>query len=110
MGGIQAAVDESFRHHEAMLTLATTSGCLACHFVKTNPDPRIVPLAPSFTAVAERYQGVPEAAAYLSTMILKGTQGSDKQWGEVNMEYMPPNVGLAPEKARQLADWVLTLR
>lgn len=105
----EIAAGDRFRRHEAMMVLATTSGCLACHQVTTDGDSRHVPLAPSFEQVAARYRDTPRAADYLVPRILKGTAGGDPQWTEVNMEFMPPNVGLTEAHARQLAEWVLTL-
>ena len=46
----------------------------------------------------------------LNDTALNGTRATGKQWSQTNMEFMPPNVGLTKETARELADWILTIR
>lgn len=104
------AVDDRFRTHERMMGLAATSGCFACHELNTVHDSRLVPLAPSFEAIAVRYKDKPQATDFLARLIVEGTRSTGKQWADTNMEFMPPNVALAPAQARELAAWVLTVR
>ena len=93
-----------------MLGLATTSGCFACHRLAPAGDSRLMPLAPALLDIAARYRDDPEAADKLLRSIRQGTRGQDKKWDNANMQFMPPNLALAPEKARELVDWILQLR
>ena len=40
--------------HERMMTVATTSGCLACHRINPSQDSRLMPLAPALVDIANR--------------------------------------------------------
>ncbi len=108
--GIKQQPDAASVRHEAMLALATYSGCLTCHGVNPNPDHRYVPLAPSFRDVAGRYQGQAGARDQLIESVLLGTLNTPKQWNNVNMRFMPPSVALRRQQAEELVDWILTLR
>ncbi len=78
--------------------LAKAKNCLACH--KT--DAKLV--GPSYQEVAAKYAGQEGAADMLAEKIQKGGKGA---WGPVPM---PPNPQVSPEEAKQLADWVLSLK
>ena len=93
-----------------MLALATTSGCFACHRMTPSPDSRLMPLAPALMEVAERYRDDPRAADRLYRSIKQGTRAQEKKWHNSNMQFMPPNLALASDKARELVDWILQLR
>jgi len=103
-------IDDRFRRHEVMMTMATISGCFACHQVNALHDSRYMPLAPAFDAIAERYRSQPKAPEFLSHRIIDGTRSIGKQWPDTNMDFMPPNVALAPARARELAEWIMTIR
>ena len=68
----------------ANLTLADKSTCLNCHAV----DKKLV--GPSFSAIAAKYRGQPDAAANLRTKVEKGSTGA---WGSVPM----PAMGYLPK-------------
>lgn len=76
--------------------LVRHSNCLACH----HTTQRVV--GPSFSDVALRYRGNPEAAPMLATRLRKGTRGN---WGATPM---PASPQLTPEEALQLSEWVLS--
>ncbi|MBU0654091.1 MAG: c-type cytochrome [Gammaproteobacteria bacterium] len=93
-----------------MLETATRQGCFICHSVQTKTGPA-VPLAPAYADIAERFKDQKDAASYLAGRILKGTVDTPQDWeGKVNMRFMPPNVGVTPEEASQLAEWILTIK
>lgn len=68
----------------ADLALADKSTCLNCHAV----DKKLV--GPSFSAIAAKYRGQPEAVAALRTKVEKGSAGV---WGSVPM----PAMGYLPK-------------
>jgi cytochrome c551/c552 len=108
---ISETADTPALKHERMLTTATTSGCLACHHIYPNRDPRMVPLAPAFADIGKRFGGrQADAVKELTNSVLRGTQASNKKWHEANMQFMPPNVALEPGKAKELVEWILTLK
>lgn len=77
---------------------ATAKGCTACHSV----DKKIV--GPAFKEVAAKYAGQAEASSMLASKIMKGGSGT---WGPVPM---PANPQVKEDEARQLADWILSLK
>jgi len=94
---------------EAMVELAANSGCMICHTIDKNPNVPI-PLAPTYKAIAKRYQGEKFAFYYLLDRVKHGTWGREQVWSDqVNMRFMPPNVNVSDETARKLARWILTL-
>jgi cytochrome c len=78
--------------------LARARLCLSCHALHGKV------VGPGFHEVAQRYAGQPGAAARLAAKIRSGGSGA---WGVVPM---PANPKVTPEEARQLADWVLSLK
>jgi len=83
---------------EDMLALAKSKNCLACHAV----DKKLV--GPSYQDVAAKYAGKPGAVETLTNAILHGVSGV---WGPVPM---PANPQVTPAQAKQLAEWVLSLK
>jgi len=73
--------------------LLERNGCMGCHSL----DNKVV--GPSFREVARRYS--PAEAPHLASKIRDGSQGA---WGQIPM---PPNPGVSPGDAEQLAKWVL---
>jgi len=78
--------------------LAQKKSCLACHAT----DKKLV--GPAYKDVAAKYAGQQDAAAKLAEKIQKGGVGA---WGQVPM---PANPQVNPAEAKQLADWVLTIK
>lgn len=106
--------DKALRHrlanHESMLILSARSGCPACHLMDASPDSRLMPLAPAFREVARRYRDDAEAERKIIRSIIHGTRSATKIWPHVNMQFMPPNVGLVRTDAESLAHWILGLK
>jgi cytochrome c len=82
----------------ASADLATKKNCMACHAV----DKKLV--GPAYKQVAEKYAGQKDAVDKLAQKILKGGSGV---WGPVPM---PPNAQVSEAEAKQLAQWLLTIK
>jgi len=78
--------------------LAKSKNCLACHAM----DKKVV--GPAFKDVAAKYKGDASAVARLAAKVQKGGAGV---WGNVPM---PPNPGVNEAEAKQLVEWVLTVK
>lgn len=78
--------------------LARSKICLGCHAIDRKQ------VGPAFRDVAARYAGQKDAAARLADKIMHGGGGA---WGAVPM---PANPKVTPEEARQLANWVLSIK
>ncbi|MGC9162923.1 MAG: c-type cytochrome [Thiomonas sp.] len=81
-----------------MMALAKEKNCLACHAV----DAKIV--GPAYKAVAAKYAGKPGAEQMLVNAVLHGHVGT---WGQVPM---PANTNVTPAQAKELVDWILSLK
>jgi cytochrome c len=81
-----------------MKDLATKKNCMACHAV----DKKLV--GPAYKEVAAKYKDQKDAGAKLAEKIQKGGVGA---WGQIPM---PANPQVNPEEAKQLANWVLSLK
>jgi cytochrome c len=82
--------------------LINANGCYACHSV----DQKLV--GPSFKMVADRYRGQNNADEMLAKKIIAGGSGNwDKITGGV---VMPPHPDMSPGKAKEIADWILSLK
>ena len=82
----------------ANLELATKKNCMACHAV----DKKLV--GPAYKDVAEKYAGQKDAVDKLAQKILKGGTGV---WGSIPM---PANPQVSDAEAKQLVQWVLSLK
>lgn len=69
--------------------------CRTCH------DPASASVGPSFTEIAQRYEGT-EAA---DTLLQSVTEGSTGKWGEVPM---PPNPTVSEAEVRQIVNYILS--
>ena len=78
--------------------LAKKNACTACHAV----DKKLV--GPSYKDVAAKYAGQKDAVAKLTQKVLKGGSGV---WGPVPM---PANPQVSEAEAKQLVDWILTVK
>lgn len=81
-----------------MSALAKQKNCLACHSV----DQQMV--GPAYKDVAAKFAGNTKAVTILSNAILHGSSGV---WGPMSM---PPNVQVTPAQAKELAQWILSLK
>ncbi|MDQ6627865.1 MAG: c-type cytochrome [Pseudomonadota bacterium] len=79
-------------------TLADQKNCLSCH----QTDSKIV--GPAYKDVAAKYAGQPDASAKLAQKIIKGGSGV---WGAVPM---PANPQVNEAEAKQLVQWILSLK
>ncbi|MCX8516522.1 MAG: c-type cytochrome [Rhodoferax sp.] len=78
--------------------LAKDSGCLSCHALAEKV------VGPSYSSIAEKYKGQPDAAANLAQSIQYGSKG---KWGRIPM---PAHNALSAEDINALARWVLTVQ
>ncbi|ACB33843.1 cytochrome c-551 precursor [Leptothrix cholodnii SP-6] len=99
---------------DAMLKLASTSGCMTCHHV--DPGAKgpegLPPIGPAWRDVAAKYKGDKTAAANLTQVVLKGSNPYDSHWkGKASGLAMPPNaVAIKPAEVKQLVGWILNLQ
>jgi len=82
----------------AQADLAQKKNCLACHAV----DKKV--LGPSYKDVAAKYAGQKDAVDKLSAKVMKGGSGV---WGNIPM---PANPQVNDAEAKQLVQWILTLK
>ena len=78
--------------------LAQKKNCMACHAVAQKV------IGPAYKEVATKYAGQPDAVAKLVPKVLKGGSGV---WGAVPM---PANPQVNEAEAKQLVQWILTLK
>jgi len=78
--------------------LAQKKNCMACHAV----DKKV--LGPAYKDVAAKYAGQNDAVDKLSQKVIKGGAGV---WGPVPM---PANAQVSEAEAKQLVQWILTLK
>ena len=78
--------------------LAKKKNCMACHLVEQKV------IGPSYKDVALKYAGQNDAVAKLSQKVMKGGAGV---WGPVPM---PANPQVSEAEARQLVQWILSIK
>ena len=78
--------------------LATKKNCMACHAI----DKKLV--GPAYKDVAAKYAGQKDAVDKLAQKVLKGGTGA---WGSIPM---PANPQVSEAEAKQLVEWILTLK
>ena len=78
--------------------LAQKKNCISCHAI----DQKVI--GPAYKDVAAKYAGQADAVARLSQKVMKGGSGV---WGVVPM---PANPQVSEAEARQLVQWILTLK
>jgi cytochrome c len=78
--------------------LAKAKNCMSCHAV----DKKI--LGPSYKDVAAKYAGQKDAADKLAQKVIKGGVGV---WGQIPM---PANAQVNEAEAKQLVQWVLSVK
>ena len=96
-----------------MKSLASKSGCLTCHSIESGaPGPNgMAPIGPAWQDVAKMYQGKPGADAFLTRVVLEGSNPYGSHWKDkVSGLAMPPNkVAIKEVDAKKLVKWILTL-
>ena len=100
-------------YDEAMLKLATSSGCMACHSILpiAKRADGLPPIAPAWRDVAIKYRDDPGASERLTRTVLTGSNPNARHWaGKVSAVTMPPNaVAISEADARALVNWILVL-
>ncbi|PXW96139.1 cytochrome c [Sphaerotilus hippei] len=98
---------------DAMLKLASQSGCMTCHHIEPGgKGPQgLAPIGPAWRSVAAKYKGDGKAQDTLTTTVLKGSNPYDSHWkGQASGLAMPPNaVAIQAEDAKALVQWILQL-
>jgi len=78
--------------------LAQKKNCMACHATANKL------IGPPYKDVAAKYAGQADAVAKLSQKVIKGGSGV---WGAVPM---PANPQVSEAEAKQLVQWILTIK
>ncbi len=78
--------------------LAHKKNCMACHAVGQKV------IGPAYKDVAAKYAGQPDAPARLAQKVMKGGTGV---WG---VAVMPANPQVSEAEAKQLVQWILSLK
>jgi cytochrome c len=98
---------------EAMLRLATASGCMACHSILPVPKRAdgLPPIAPAWREIALKYRDDPTASDKLTQTVMTGSNPGARHWvGKAGATNMPPNADAVSEAdARMLVNWLLVL-
>ena len=82
----------------AQVELAQKKNCMACHSV----DKKV--LGPAYKEVAAKYAGQKDMADKLAEKVMKGGTGA---WGNIPM---PANPQVTDAEAKQLVQWILSLK
>ena len=82
--------------------LAKEKACLGCHSIDTHTMS-----VPSYEKIAEKYNGDPEAKAYLADKIRNGGKGV---WGGGGRSLMPAFLNLSQQEITLLVDWILAMK
>ena len=97
----------------AMLKLASSSGCMACHGILPLPKRAdgLPPIAPAWRDIAVKYRDDPGASDRLTRTVMTGSDPLSRHWaGKVSTVTMPPNAVVVSEaEARVLVNWILVL-
>jgi len=100
-------------YDDAMLKLATSSGCMACHSIVpiAKRADGLPPIAPAWREVAIKYRDDPLASDRLTRTVMTGSNPTSRHWaGKVSAVTMPPNeVAVTEAEARVLVNWILVL-
>jgi cytochrome c len=98
---------------DAMLTLATHSGCMACHSILPVPKRAdgLPPIAPAWREIAIKYRDDPSASDRLTRTVMTDSNPQSRHWaGKVSAVTMPPNASAVSEAdAHVLVNWILVL-
>lgn len=112
-GSAIAAPAAATANDDAMIALATRSGCLTCHSIKPAlpSDQGAKPIGPAWSEVAAKYRDQKGAAKKLTATVMQGSNPYASHWkGKVTGLAMPPNaVAINRDEARQLVQWILSL-
>jgi cytochrome c len=112
-GAHAAAATAAPASDDAMLKLATTSGCMTCHHIEPGgrgPD-GLAPIGPAWRDVSAKYAGQKGAEEQLVRTVLAGSSPYESHWkGKVSGLAMPPNkVAITEADTKKLVHWILAL-
>lgn len=100
-------------YDDAMLKLATDSGCMTCHSILPIPKRAdgLPPIAPAWRDIAIKYRDDAAASDRLTRTVTTGSNPYSRHWaGKVGADTMPPNVvAITEDEARVLVNWILVL-
>ena len=100
-------------NNDAMLKLATSSGCMACHSILPVPKRAdgLPAIAPAWRDIAIKYRDDAGASERLTRTVMTGSNPQSRHWaGKVGAVTMPPNgVAVTEAEARVLVNWILVL-
>ncbi|MDP2264896.1 MAG: c-type cytochrome [Hydrogenophaga sp.] len=98
---------------DAVLKLATSSGCMACHHIEPGAKgPNgLAPIGPAWRDVSAKYKSVKGAQQQLTTTVMAGSSPYESHWqGKVSGLAMPPNkVAISEVDAARLVAWILAM-
>lgn len=113
LAAMPAAHATPAENDQAMIKLATDSGCMACHTILPAPKrpDGLPPIAPAWRDIAIKYRDDPSAYKRLTTTVITGSNPKARHWvGKVSAANMPPNATTVSEAdARMLVNWILVL-
>jgi cytochrome c551/c552 len=95
---------------DRMNRLAADSGCTLCHSAGPGKSGELVlPPAPTWSEIAERYRNRPNAEDKLVAIVVGGSGPGGRHWaGKASAVEMPANrVEIGEEDARKLIRWIL---
>jgi cytochrome c len=99
---------------QAILKLATGSGCMTCHHIEPGAKgPNgMAPIGPAWRDVAAKYKGAKGAQQQLTATVLAGSSPYESHWKDkVSGLAMPPNkVAISEADAVKLVAWILQLK
>ena len=112
--GIAGAVQAAGASDDAMLKLASASGCMTCHHIEPGgkgPD-GLPPIGPAWKDVAAKYRGQKDAVRQLTVVVLAGSNPYESHWkGKVSGLAMPPNkVAISEADTGMRVKWILSLQ
>jgi len=111
--GVTGARANPAENDAAMVKLATSAGCMACHTIVPAPKRAdgLPPIAPAWRDIAIKYRDDPVAYERLTRTVMTGSDPKSRHWaGKVGADAMPPNAdAVTQEQARVLVDWILVL-
>ena len=98
---------------DAMLKLASASGCMTCHHIEPGAKgPNgLDPIGPAWKDVSAKYKGQATAHKQLTATVLAGSNPYESHWkGKVSGLAMPPNkVAITEADASKLVAWILAM-
>lgn len=98
---------------DAVLKLATGSGCMACHHIKPGAQGSngVPALGPAWRDVAAKYKSIKGAQQQLTAIVMAGSSPFGNHWKDkASAVPMPPNkVAISEVEAARLVAWILAL-